>query len=524
MLEKLGETLRKATNKIANAIFLDKNLVDSIIKDLQRALIEADVNVLLVKELSEKIRKSAFDERIKGIEKKEHIIKILHDDLAEILGEYKQLKLIKEKGKQNRIMLLGLYGAGKCVHPNSNIQLTDGDIVKIEDLYNNYEQKGVRRILEDGELIDIKDMNLLVPSFNPKTNKIENKKVTHLWKLNKKNLIEVKVDNGNDFSIKVTPEHPFFILRKGVITQIRADNLTGNDFIALPRKIEIKGNPIDLSDKIKNFDLAEIKDKKTKAINFPSFLTPELAEFIGYVMGDGHIEKRYIEIVTEDQEIIERVTYLSKNLFNLDVSPKRDLRTAKMVKLILASSRLVKVFSIFNLKPGKKGRQLKIPDEILKSDKETIRSFIRAYFDCDSHASKNRRLIELTSESNILIKQISLLLNRFNIASIISKKLVNGISYWRLTIKSKSAEIYGDKIGYLIERKQKKFDNYKIIGINQGCGDQEMLPLGKILKEIREKLGFSIGEIQTNAVFSYGRYEEHGFISRENLKKINKLL
>ena len=110
MLEKLGEVLRKATDKIANAIFLDKGLVDSIIKDLQRALIEADVSIPLVKQLSDKIKKAALDERIKGIEKKEHIIKLLHDELTNILGEYKQLKLRKT---QNRIMLLGLYGAGK---------------------------------------------------------------------------------------------------------------------------------------------------------------------------------------------------------------------------------------------------------------------------------------------------------------------------------------------------------------------------------------------------------------------------
>jgi len=111
MLEKLGEALRKATDKISNAIFLDKSLVDSIIKDLQRALIEADVSVLLVKQLSDKIRKTAFDEKIKGIEKKEHLIKILHDELIKILGEYKPLTLNSKK--QNRIMLLGLYGAGK---------------------------------------------------------------------------------------------------------------------------------------------------------------------------------------------------------------------------------------------------------------------------------------------------------------------------------------------------------------------------------------------------------------------------
>ncbi len=110
MLEKLSEILRKATDRIANAIFLDKNLVESIIKDLQRALIEADVNILMVKELSDRIRKSALDERIKGLEKKEHIIKLLHDELSGILGEHRQLKLQK---KQNRIMFLGLYGAGK---------------------------------------------------------------------------------------------------------------------------------------------------------------------------------------------------------------------------------------------------------------------------------------------------------------------------------------------------------------------------------------------------------------------------
>jgi signal recognition particle subunit SRP54 len=111
MFEKLGEILRKATDKIANAIFLDKNLVDSIIRDLQRALIEADVNIVLVKNLSDKIKKAALDERIKGIEKKEHIIKLLHDELTAILGKHKQLELGSKK--QNRIMLLGLYGAGK---------------------------------------------------------------------------------------------------------------------------------------------------------------------------------------------------------------------------------------------------------------------------------------------------------------------------------------------------------------------------------------------------------------------------
>jgi signal recognition particle subunit SRP54 len=109
MLEKLSSVLKKTTDKIANAVFLDKNLVDSIVKDLQRALIEADVNVQLVLELTSKIKQTSLDERIKGIEKKEHLIKLLHDELIKILGEKKEIKL----QKNNAFLLVGLYGSGK---------------------------------------------------------------------------------------------------------------------------------------------------------------------------------------------------------------------------------------------------------------------------------------------------------------------------------------------------------------------------------------------------------------------------
>lgn len=110
MLEKLGLALKKSMDKIANAILLDKDTIEAIIKDLQRALIQADIDVKLVKDISERLRKTAYDERIKGIEKKEHLIKSLHDSLIEILGGKKQ-ELELKKGQ--KIMLLGLYGAGK---------------------------------------------------------------------------------------------------------------------------------------------------------------------------------------------------------------------------------------------------------------------------------------------------------------------------------------------------------------------------------------------------------------------------
>ncbi len=573
MLEKLSNILKKTTDKIANAIFLDKNLVDGIIKDLQRALIEADVNVQLVLEITSKLKKVALDERLKGVEKKEHIIKLLHDELLNILGKSKEIKL--ESKRQNLFMMLGLYGAGKCVHGDTKIQLGDGDIKEIKKIYNSHYSCNEEK-LEDGFIIDVSNQNLFVPSFNPSNLKIENKKITHIWKLKKEDLYEVSLDNGNDFSIKVTPEHPFFVLRNGRVTKIRAEEIKDDDWIATPQSIGVEGKSVSLEGKLKKLPLSvhlqqeeikeilknkkqtikeinrnliikrnyckftqELKQRRmpielinrlpntisargknaTKSISIPTYLSVEFAEFLGYVMGDGNIRQRYIQISNEDPEIINRIKELTRMLFNLEPTIKFDKRTNKMYDIRIISTTLVNVLSIFELFPGKKGKNLRIPLEILRSNKDVIKSFIRAYFDCDSYASPDR-YIELTSESNMLITQMSMLLKRFGVVSAISKKFIKQVPYWRLSIKARYAEKYAEKISYIIKDKRERTEKYRNIGLIQGCGNQDMIPVGRFLKEARQSLGFSIGEIQTNAVFSYGRYEEKGFISREKLEQL----
>ena len=109
VLDKLGSTLKNGIKKISNAIFVDKKLIDGIVKDIQKSLIEADVNIELVFALSQKIKKLAYDETIKGIDKKEQLIKLIHDEIHLLLGKKGELKL----PKQASIMFLGLYGAGK---------------------------------------------------------------------------------------------------------------------------------------------------------------------------------------------------------------------------------------------------------------------------------------------------------------------------------------------------------------------------------------------------------------------------
>jgi len=113
MLEKLGESITRALNKIKNATFVDKKLVKEVIKDIQKALIQADVNVRLVLKMSKEIeRRAIYEEVPKGLSKKEHIIKIVYEELIKLLGEEGE-KLKIDPKKRNVILLVGIQGSGK---------------------------------------------------------------------------------------------------------------------------------------------------------------------------------------------------------------------------------------------------------------------------------------------------------------------------------------------------------------------------------------------------------------------------
>ena len=113
MLDKLGENLNKALNKLKIATFVDKKLIKEVIKDIQRALIQADVNVKLVLKMSKEIERRALEEKTpKGLSKKEHIIKIVYEELVKLLGEEAK-KLELNPKKQNVILLVGIQGSGK---------------------------------------------------------------------------------------------------------------------------------------------------------------------------------------------------------------------------------------------------------------------------------------------------------------------------------------------------------------------------------------------------------------------------
>ena len=113
VLEKLGGSLYDALRKVIRAPVVDEALVKELIRDFQRALLQADVNVRLVMELSQNIEKRALNEELpSGISRREHVVKVVYDELTKFVGE-KPEELKIQPSKQNIIMLVGIQGSGK---------------------------------------------------------------------------------------------------------------------------------------------------------------------------------------------------------------------------------------------------------------------------------------------------------------------------------------------------------------------------------------------------------------------------
>ena len=109
MLDSLGESLRNTLRKISKAGYVDESLIKEVVRDIQRALLKADVEVHLALKLSKNVERRAMEEKPpSGMSHRDFLIKIIYEELVAILGKEKEVAL-----KPQKIMLVGLYGQGK---------------------------------------------------------------------------------------------------------------------------------------------------------------------------------------------------------------------------------------------------------------------------------------------------------------------------------------------------------------------------------------------------------------------------
>lgn len=112
-LERLGSSLYEALKKVLRASVVDEATVKELVRDVQRALLQADINVKLVLDISKRIEEGALKEKVPpGISRREHVIKVVYEELTRFLGD-KPVPIKIELGKRKVLMLVGIQGSGK---------------------------------------------------------------------------------------------------------------------------------------------------------------------------------------------------------------------------------------------------------------------------------------------------------------------------------------------------------------------------------------------------------------------------
>jgi len=111
-LEKLGKALHGALQKLTRSKLIDKQAIKELVLDIQRALLQADVNVQMVLELTKRIEKRALEEKVPpSVGRKEHVIKIVYDELSAFMGHPTPFQL--KPGQTTILLMVGLQGSGK---------------------------------------------------------------------------------------------------------------------------------------------------------------------------------------------------------------------------------------------------------------------------------------------------------------------------------------------------------------------------------------------------------------------------
>ncbi|MCD6403210.1 MAG: twitching motility protein PilT [Candidatus Aenigmarchaeota archaeon] len=367
-------------------------------------------------------------------------------------------KLIKRlKEKAEGVLVCGPPGSGKCVDMSLPI------------------------ILENGTGIDINKLTLRANVLSLTPYGILQTPVKRKWIRKEKTLVELVTSTGR--VLRVSKDHPILTVKDGRVEWKRAENVGIDDRIAVVRKIKISSDdeyvrlPVEnlkcnqvyvkvddeflplseVFDRIKDVECVEAfyfgkNRRKSRTITIPLFLSEDLAELMGFVWSEGSGSK--FEFTNKNPVLVKRFKELLRTVFGID---EKDVIEIEPHRYYVRRSKILHQFfvKVLGMPTRKKSKSLKVPDFLMKSNDRVVARFIRSFFDGDGCITK--RGIEISTASKTLAEQLSFLLLRFGIISILKKR--KDSENYRILISGKeNVRKFYERIGTLIH--DDKFKEY----------------------------------------------------------------
>lgn len=450
----------------------------------------------------------------------------------------------------------GVEGGGHCLDPNTLVQKQDGTINKISEIkVNDY---------------------LLTQDKNNITNALCNK----VFSKKKKKIVTFKTPN---FQISSSLDHRFFKYENFGVVEVRAQNIEEKDFILGIKKIFFKGSEVELLNNpfvyIKEEGLLLLKkarlntglSRKKILLKLPSFykkhtladiehftshrlkenlllnlldiynisrnkylkkfiekkfecktknLNKEIAWLVGYIQGDGYIDKKRIECKEPSNKIISYFRgCISKN-FNLKTQVI-DIVTYK--KLRVYSADLCRFFKVNFPETVLLSGNLRVPKKIMTAKNELVAYYIRGLFDADGGAFDRFVYLDMIDEQ--LLRTVQLLLLRFGICSNIRETKIKPNEKWvskkryRLDITDfDSLKLFNKYIGFT--KKGDKDNKLKAILLKQSKKKRNSMLLSPFTyKQIKE---FIIQNNIPKDIFDFRLISRAEPLKRMNYFTLNK--
>lgn len=282
---------------------------------------------------------------------------------------------------------------------------------------------------------------------------------------NKEKLIKISTRTRE---ITTSKDHRFFTIQRNQNLWMRAD-----DFSDLKIK-ELRAK--DLRKKDRLLMVSKLPEPKEE------FISPKLAQLLGYILADGNIEyphRNAIHIDDESEMGLRKYEKIGKELgFSTSLHKHRGVGCYRLrlfgkkeiLKLLKTIEDIIKPSSFTTL-------FIDIPEKIVKSNNRVLSSFLRGFFDGEAHIRVDRSLpqpvskIEIVNTKRNILEKIKYLLLRFGIdcSKIKEKKDVRKgrkCTWYRILIKdSLSLKLFKKYIGFSHPKKKIKLrfiqTNYK---------------------------------------------------------------
>ena len=198
-------------------------------------------------------------------------------------------------------------------------------------------------------------------------------------------------------------------------------------------------------------------------VEVPDVVTPELAELVGYFMGDGSLHAKGVRLCVADTDldVIERLRILAKELFHLEPRVRQQKGYAELTLQSVRLARWWQAAGFAKTKPADdhvgKGWVPRVPSAILETNsREVYAAFVRGLFEADGAVSHGVPSVASSSPSFVYQLQTLLLALGYPTTLRTTDSGWGGqAAMHQLRVRTvKHALRYGDEIGFLSSRKQ----------------------------------------------------------------------